>query len=255
MNQILEGARDRRRRGRPSTFTPSATGTIPAHIRAGASAHVAAEAAGVGYSTLRAWLASGDPAFREFREAYARVAALTRADAEQRVYRTRPLQWLRVMARSRPGRDGWTEPSSVGADDSSTASRGLTPERFEEVVQAAQRIAGDPSSGRRNASGSRPGDWSALSSGRGPSPDRPDPGDRPARPAEGPDPPVVEAAGAGQGPAVEHQAASTVSWRRPVCESGILQTPTVSALVGRVSQVVPGIIEPKSSATSASTTI
>ena len=142
IDHISEDAGDRRRRGRPSKFTADAVGTILAHIRAGAFPHVAAQAAGVGYSTMRAWLTSDNPAFQEFQEAYMRVVALTRVDAEQRVFRTKPLQWLKVMARSTPKGDGWSGPLYVGAD-SSIAHQEMTPEAIERMLQVARRIPGE----------------------------------------------------------------------------------------------------------------
>jgi hypothetical protein len=153
VNQMSEDARARRRRGRPSKFTAEVTETILAYLRAGTFPHIAAEAAGVGYSTMRAWLTSGDPAFREFQEAYTRVAALTRADAEQRLYRRNPLTWLKVMARSTPQGDGWTQPFYRGADHGRDGGRrsldDLSPDEMESMIQLARRLAAERSPDHR----------------------------------------------------------------------------------------------------------
>ena len=92
---------------------------ILALIRAGAWGYVAAEAAGVPARTYYEWMARGEG--RSARGATPKLVGLAakvrKAEAEARVvaeasvYRDRQALWLSRRARSRPGREGWTEPA------------------------------------------------------------------------------------------------------------------------------------------------
>jgi hypothetical protein len=110
-----------KRRGRPAGsvgLTQEIWDTIINYTRAGAMAYVAAEAAGIEVRTFREWVQRGEGRHptrsvssklrrfaREVRKAQAeaRVAAEIRANQEDVKF------WLKHVARSRPGREGWTE--------------------------------------------------------------------------------------------------------------------------------------------------
>jgi hypothetical protein len=111
-----------RPRGRPPdsiALTEETSGTILAYMRAGAFDYVAAEAAGVPARTFYDWIARGEgrhpsrPPTRRLR-AFAQAVRTARAEArlaaEVRVHRDRPQYWLAHAARSKPDREGWTDP-------------------------------------------------------------------------------------------------------------------------------------------------
>ena len=89
-----------------------------AYIRSGAFDWVAAEAAGVGASTFRRWMAEGEAgvaAYHGFYEAVREARAQARVTAEVDIRKDNPLAWLRYG----PGRDrgpekrGWTDSKDV----------------------------------------------------------------------------------------------------------------------------------------------
>ncbi|HEX9204146.1 MAG TPA: hypothetical protein VF964_09300 [Vicinamibacteria bacterium] len=111
-----------RPRGRPPgslSLDEETSQTILAYIRAGAFDHVAAEAAGVPARTFYDWMTRGEgrhpsrPPTRQLR-AFAQAVRTARAEArvaaEVRVHRERPAYWLAHAARSKPDREGWTDP-------------------------------------------------------------------------------------------------------------------------------------------------
>lgn len=101
--------------------TPPVKAQILGFVRAGAYAHVAAEAAGVSRETLAVWLARGRG--RKAREPYRsfvlhldEALAHARARAEMETLKKVPLDWLR----NGPGREteaspGWTGPAKPAA--------------------------------------------------------------------------------------------------------------------------------------------
>jgi hypothetical protein len=108
-------------RGRPLgsvRLTAQIQAQIVGFIRAGAYAHVAAQAAGVPERTFHEWCERGEgrhpsrPPTSEL-EAFARevriAQAEARATAEIRVFREHPRYWLSHVARSRPESEGWTQ--------------------------------------------------------------------------------------------------------------------------------------------------
>jgi hypothetical protein len=111
----------KRPRGRPKgsqALTEEAFTTIVGLIRAGVFDYVAAESAGVSDRTFREWIARGEgrnptrpqtPRLKAFADAVRKARADARALAETKVYQNRPESWLRYGARSKPGRDGWSE--------------------------------------------------------------------------------------------------------------------------------------------------
>jgi hypothetical protein len=115
----------RRRPGRPPgsvSLTDDIARTVCSFIRAGVFDHVAAEAAGISPRTLRDWVARGEgthptrsctPKLRRFARDVRTAKAEVRAGAEARVYREQPKHWLAWAARSRPERQGWTDPDRV----------------------------------------------------------------------------------------------------------------------------------------------
>jgi hypothetical protein len=112
-------------RGRPKGsvgLTDELFSTIVGLIRSGTFDHVAAEAAGISERTFREWIARGEgrhptrpqtPKLRAFADAVRKARAEARAIAETSVYRSKPESWLRYVARSTPGREGWTDPGKV----------------------------------------------------------------------------------------------------------------------------------------------
>jgi hypothetical protein len=120
---------------------------IVAFIEGGAADYVAAEAVGIDARTFRDWTARGEgrhperaptPALvalaRRVREAKARA----RAAREIIVAEKEPKFWLTHMARSRPGREGWTEPvGGPGEDDPAREPDPYqpSPEELHEIVR------------------------------------------------------------------------------------------------------------------------
>jgi hypothetical protein len=120
-----EGANEEpapRRRGRPPgsvTLTPEIADTILALIESGAWDYVAAEVAGVDGRTFRDWIARGErrhptrrptPELEAFARQVREAKARARAVREVEVANRDPKYWLTRLARSKPGREGWTEP-------------------------------------------------------------------------------------------------------------------------------------------------
>jgi hypothetical protein len=110
------------RRGRPpgsTSLTPQIQHLIVSYIQAGATDHAAAEAAEISDRTFYDWIARGEgthpsrpstPKLRRFAQAVRQAKAIARVGAETRVYQERPAYWLAHAARSKPGREGWTDP-------------------------------------------------------------------------------------------------------------------------------------------------
>lgn len=115
-------ARTRSKGGRPKGsvgLTKETEERILALIRAGAWGYVAAEAAGVPARTYYDWVARGEgrsargatPKLVAFAAKLRKAEAEARVVAEASVYRDRQHVWLSRRARSKPGREGWTEPA------------------------------------------------------------------------------------------------------------------------------------------------
>ena len=88
-------------------------------IESGAADYIAAEAAGVEARTFREWIARGEgrhptrsctTQLEAFAREVRRAQATARVRIEALVAERSPQYWLTHMARSRAGRDGWTEP-------------------------------------------------------------------------------------------------------------------------------------------------
>ncbi len=141
-------ASERKRAGRPRgsvKLSPEIERTILSFIEAGAWDYVAAEAAGIDARTFRDWMARGEgrhrsrsttPRLVAFAKAVREARARARASREIEVARNEPKFWLSHQARSKPGREGWTEPV---ADEEPVAS-GLiayepTPEQAAETLR------------------------------------------------------------------------------------------------------------------------
>ena len=102
------------------------------YIEAGAWDYIAAEAAGVPDRTFRDWIARGEgrhtsrsptPALTSFARAVREARARARAAREIEVADNEPKFWLTHLARSKPGREGWTEP----VDDPDDSAPQVTP--------------------------------------------------------------------------------------------------------------------------------
>lgn len=118
-------AAPRRKPGRPSLLTDDRAALIVNAIRAGSFDHVASQAAGVGPSTFRAWMAQADhpdPAKPPSDELLAFAAEVrtaragARVRAENRVFMENPLAWLRLgpgRDRGDPDEPGWTDQVAV----------------------------------------------------------------------------------------------------------------------------------------------
>src|SRR2546428_3985173 len=118
-----------RPRGRPPgsvALTNEVEGTVINFIRAGAFDYVAAQAAGISARTFREWIQRGEgrhptkrptARLRRFAERVAQAKAEARLDAEVLVHRDSPMYWLTRAARSKPDKEGWSEPAR-GSDGS-----------------------------------------------------------------------------------------------------------------------------------------
>jgi hypothetical protein len=100
--------------------------TIVTYIRGGATDYSAAEAAGISARTFYDWLARGEgrhpdrpptPKLVAFAKAVCQAKAQARIGAEVRVYQERPAFWLAHAARTKPEREGWTDPAKAGRGD------------------------------------------------------------------------------------------------------------------------------------------
>jgi hypothetical protein len=110
------------RRGRPSgsvKLTADLEDKITAYIQAGVADYIAAETAGIDARTFRDWMARGEgrhptrkrtPHLVRFATRVREAQAKARASREVVVAERDPKFWLTHMARSKPGREGWTEP-------------------------------------------------------------------------------------------------------------------------------------------------
>jgi 3-hydroxyisobutyrate dehydrogenase-like beta-hydroxyacid dehydrogenase len=131
------------KRGRPlgsPSLTDAVIDTIVAYVEAGSFAYVAAEAAGVSDRTFRDWIARGEgrsprrstERHRRFADRVRQAEAKARISAEVRTHRDNPNFWLSRAARSRPGREGWTEPSERMLEQA--ARLGLTEQDLQREV-------------------------------------------------------------------------------------------------------------------------
>ena len=114
-----------RARGRPVgsvSLTPELERTILSYIEAGSFDYIAAEAAGIDARTFRDWIARGEgrhptrrrtPQLRAFADKVRQARARARASREIQIADRDPKFWLQHAARSKPGRDGWSEPIDV----------------------------------------------------------------------------------------------------------------------------------------------
>jgi hypothetical protein len=112
-----------KRKGRPPGsvgLTAETARRIVELTRAGAYPWVAAEIAGVNPRTFREWMARGEgthptrpgtPKLRRFYREVTQAHAEVRASAEIRVLQEDPKHWLSRVARSRPDREGWSDPA------------------------------------------------------------------------------------------------------------------------------------------------
>jgi hypothetical protein len=97
-------------------------------IEAGATDHVAAEAAGISARSFREMRQRAEarhptrrstPALIAFIERVNVAAARARMRQEIEVSKSDPKHWLKYQARSKPGLDGWTEPIPEETSDQS----------------------------------------------------------------------------------------------------------------------------------------
>jgi hypothetical protein len=144
---------------------------ILAFVRAGGYPHVAAEAAGVPRETFEAWLARGDSSrrFRKFRDEVLQAQAVARLNAEIKVLKEDPLQWLR----SGPGREtgtspGWTQPAKAGLHQGRVLNALMQPEVQALLALIMQVLAPYPEARSALALAiSRDGDVQVINAGPG----------------------------------------------------------------------------------------
>lgn len=122
-----------RRRGRPVgsiKLTAEAEAIILSYIEAGAADYIASEAAGIDARTFRDYMLRGlglhssrkpTPQLVQFAEAVMQAKARARAVREIQAAEHHVPFWLTHMARSKPGREGWTDPIDAGHDDTLVA--------------------------------------------------------------------------------------------------------------------------------------
>ena len=102
-------------RGRQSRLTSELIDAICERIRVGTYPYVAAAACGIPRSTYYGWMEKakkkGAPRiYKELSDKVSEAAAAARSNAEVRVFRDRPFEWLRYgPGRERPDEPGWTE--------------------------------------------------------------------------------------------------------------------------------------------------
>jgi hypothetical protein len=137
----------RKARGRPSgsvMLTPEIERTILSYIEAGAWDYIAAEAAGIGERTFHDWMARGEglhatraktPALSAFARRVREAKARSRAAREIEVARADPKFWLTHEARSKPRREGWTEPVPDQSDAPQLVSYVPTAEEAAKTLQ------------------------------------------------------------------------------------------------------------------------
>jgi hypothetical protein len=106
-------------------LTPETEAIILTYIEAGAADYIAAEAAGIDQRTFRDYLRRGrgehptrrsTPQLVRFAEAVMEAKARARAAREIQAAEHHVPFWLTHMARSKPGREGWTEPVEAEPD-------------------------------------------------------------------------------------------------------------------------------------------
>jgi hypothetical protein len=142
--------------GRPKgavTLTKERMEMIVAFIRAGAFDYVAAEAAGISERTFHEWIARGEgrhpnrgstPKLRDFADQVRIAHAEARLAAELTIYKAEPRTWLRQVARTKPGREGWTDPPKEEQDGSATvgsaALRKFSDDELDESYMRLQQV-------------------------------------------------------------------------------------------------------------------
>jgi hypothetical protein len=147
----LEAAKARPK-GRPRgavTLTKERMEMILALIRAGSFAYVAAEAAGVSERTFHEWIARGEerhptrgstPKLRAFAEQVRIAHAEARIAAELTIHKTQPGLWLSRVARTKPDREGWTDPPKQDQMETSHGMAGLSRMSDEELDDDLMRL-------------------------------------------------------------------------------------------------------------------
>jgi hypothetical protein len=135
------------RRGRPDgsvKLTPEIEQVILQCLVAGMADFIAAEFAGIDERTFRDWVCRGEgrhptrsctPQLRSFARAVMRAKAQGRGAREIDVAQRSPQFWLTHMARSKPGREGWTEPI-----EDPTASQMAVPIYQPSLEEAAETL-------------------------------------------------------------------------------------------------------------------
>ena len=98
---------------RTTRLTPELINRIATRIRVGVFPYVAAQSVGVPKSTFYSWMAkgkNGEEPFVELLDKVRKAQAGARVDAEVRVYKEKPLEWLRLgPGRTEPEFPGWTK--------------------------------------------------------------------------------------------------------------------------------------------------
>jgi hypothetical protein len=127
-------------------LTPEAEAQLLAYIEAGAADYIAAEAAGIDARTYRDYMARGlgthssrpsTPRLARFAEAVTEAKARARAAREIQAAEHHVPFWLTHMARSKPGREGWTDPVP---DDQGGSTLGLLYEPTREEAAETLRV-------------------------------------------------------------------------------------------------------------------
>jgi len=113
---------------RRTRLTPQIIDAIVERVRVGVFPYIAAQAVGIPKSTFYDWMRRGEKGRKPFSELLARVreaAATARSNAELRVFRDKPLEWLRLgPGREKPGEPGWTEsPTTLRVEGGDTPVR------------------------------------------------------------------------------------------------------------------------------------
>jgi hypothetical protein len=170
-----EDAQGSARRGRPVgsiKLSPEAEASILTYIEAGAADYIAAEIAGIDARTFRDYVQRGHgqhptractPRLARFATAVMQAKARARAAREIQAAEHHVTFWLTHMARSKPGREGWTEP--VDGDGDGQAPSVYQPSIEEAAETVRVLLEAGVLSVQEGSQPERPGDAEAARGG------------------------------------------------------------------------------------------
>jgi hypothetical protein len=134
--------------GRKTRLTPELIEAIAKRIKVGTYPYIAAAACGIPKSTYFRWMQraeeKGAPKiYPDLRDKISEAAGAARSNAELRVFRDNPFQWLRYgPGRDKPGQEGWSEPQTVKVEADVNSRQQVSIEEMipDEVVKGALQV-------------------------------------------------------------------------------------------------------------------